>query len=198
MALDVTNPSSIESAVATVRDLTSDHGPIDWLVNNAGIAVSAPLLGGDDESFQRHLDVNLHGPRRMIEALVPDMVERGYGRVVQIASSAALQGYAYVAAYTASKHALLGYTRSAALELAKKGVTFNLVCPHYVDSPMTQTSIDRVVETTGRSREDAAKFFADQNPGGRLVRPDEVASAAYELCLGEANGQVIELDGRDR
>ncbi len=192
LELDVTDSESIRAAV----DVAADFGSVDWLVNNAGIAESAPIFGGD-ALYQKHLDVNFHGPRRMVEAFAPAMIGHGYGRVVTIASSAAMYGYAYVAAYVASKHAVLGYTRSAALELAKKGLTFNAVCPHYVDSPMTDESVKRIVEKTGRSAEDTAQFFANQNPGGRLVQPLEIAKAVHALCEGQDNGQVIELDGSD-
>lgn len=188
--LDVTGPDSIEDAVDTARTF----GEVDWLINNAGIAQSAPLLK-QGELYAKHLEVNFHGPRRLVEALAPDMLERGYGRVVNIASSAALHGYAYVGAYVASKHALLGYTRSAALELGSKGMHFHAVCPHYVDSPMTAQSIANIVEKTGRSQEEAAQFFAEQNPGGRLVQPAEIAKVVYSLCAGDENGQVVELDG---
>ena len=151
-------------------------------------AVSATMPEAEgDETFRAYQQsFNTQGNRRTRL--------RGYN----IRPLQPLQGYAYVAAYTASKHALLGYSRAAALELERKGVTVNVVCPHYVDSPMTEASIDRVVEKTGRSREEAAQFFASQNPGGRLVQPLEVAEAAFELCSGEANGAVIELDGSER
>lgn len=193
LQLDVAEPASISAAIAKVR---SRVGPVDWLVNNAGIAVSAPLLRGSEQGlFERHMDVNFHGARRVFEAVLPGMLERGYGRVVQVASSAALVGYAYVAAYAASKHALLGYTRSAALELRGKGVGLGAICPHYVDSPMTEASVQRVVESTGRSEEDARGYFASQNPGGRLVAMDEVAQAAFDLLEDERTGRVLELTG---
>ncbi len=193
LQLDVADSASIAAAAARAR---SRVGPVDWLVNNAGIAVSAPLLRGAEQGlFERHMEVNFHGARRVFEALLPDMLEKGHGSVVQIASSAALVGYAYVAAYAASKHALLGYTRSTALELRSKGVTLGAVCPHYVDSPMTEASVRRVVESTGRSQEDARAYFADQNPGGRLVAMDEVAQTTLDLLTGAQTGRVLELTG---
>lgn len=199
LELDVTEPESVRACVARARELAAAVGPIAWLVNNAGIAESAPLFADDEaERVARHLDVNFQGPRRMMAALVPDMVERGYGRVVNVASSAGLRGYAYVSAYCASKHALVGYSRAAALELGKKGVTVNLVCPHYVDSPMTDASVARIVQKTGQRPEEARAFFAAQNPGGRLVEPIEVASAVRGLLGGDANGSVVELDGSAR
>lgn len=196
LQLDVTDPESIHDAIARARSLAKALGPIDWLVNNAGIAESAPLFAPDNEArLARHMDVNFHGPLRTMAALVPAMIEQGYGRVVNVASSAGLQGYAYVSAYCASKHALVGYSRAAALELAKKGVTVNLVCPHYVDSPMTDASVERIVAKTGKSESEARAFFAAQNPGGRLVAPLEVASAALGLLDGDQNGEIVELDG---
>jgi len=186
LALDVTEPASIQVA-AKER--------VDWLVNNAGIAESAPLLQGGDELFRRHLEVNFHGARRLTEAFVPAMKERGYGRVVNVASSAGLRGYAYVAAYCASKFALVGYTLAAADELAGSGVTVNAVCPYYVDSPMLDHSIENLREKTGKSAEELRALFAEQNPGGRILTPDEVADAVATLLTGEANATLVELDG---
>ncbi len=200
--LDLGDVDSIAAAVVEVRGLVAGLGRVDRLVNNAGVAISAPLFArsaeGIDDLWAYHFDVNFHGPRRLVEAFVPDMIESGGGIVVNLASSAALLGYAYVAAYAASKHALLGYTRSAALELAKKRVAFHALCPHYVASPMTDASVRRLVEKTGRTRDQAREFFAAQNPSGRLVSPLQIASCVAELCRegGEAApGVVLELDG---
>ena len=198
VALDVTDPASIHFLVDELGS-----GGIDWLVNNAGIAESSPLLAkeGKQEShedlFRRHLEVNFHGPRRLTEALVPAMKAKGYGRVVNVASSAALYGQAYIAAYGSSKFALLGYTLCAAAELGKSGVTFNAVCPHYVESPMLEASVKRLIEKTGRSEEEARAFFDAQNPGGRVVTPHEVALCVVELLKGDANGLALELDGSE-
>jgi NAD(P)-dependent dehydrogenase (short-subunit alcohol dehydrogenase family) len=152
--LDVADPDSIAEALVEARETTADIGPIDWLVNNAGIAESARFLDHQRASgvdvYEKHMRVNFEGPRRLIEELTPAMVERGYGRIVNVASSAGLRGYAYAAAYAASKHALVGYSLSAALELAQTGVTLNLVAPHFVDSPMTDVSIARIVKKTKR------------------------------------------------
>ena len=114
--------------------------------------------------------------------------------MVNIASSAGLQGYGYVAAYCASKHALVGYTRAAQEECGPKGVTFAAVCPHYVDTPMLEASVEAVMQKTGRTRDEARAFFASENPGGKLVTADEVAAAVVELCVGQG-GDVWELDG---
>jgi 3-hydroxybutyrate dehydrogenase len=197
--LDVADPQQFADALEEARELADAVGPIDWLVNNAGIAVSAPFLrhgreGGED-LYAKHMDVNFHGPRRLVEALVPGMIERGYGRVVHVASSAGLEGYAYVAAYCASKHALVGYGTSAAKELAKTGVTMNLVCPHYVDSPMTDASVERIVTKTKRTEAETRAWLAAQNPGGALVGVDDVAECVFELLRGDKNGAIAELVG---
>ncbi len=195
LQLDVTDRQSIETAARRA-------GPVDWLINNAGIAASAPLLpksgSSNEELIERMLAVNLHGPRRLIEAFAPGMVERGSGVIVNVVSSAGWIGYPYTAAYSASKHALLGYTRVCALELGKRGVRVHAVCPHYVDSPMTDESVRRIVDKTGRSAEEARAMLAAQNPGGRLVSVNEVAAAVLELVQGQRAGLLIELDGGER
>lgn len=194
LELDLTDSHSIQRALAEVASAPELPGPIDWLVNNAGIAVSAPLLEPGD-LYERHMSVNFEGPRRLIEALLPGMLERSYGRIVNMASSAGLQGYAYVAAYCASKHALVGYSRAAADELVGKGVGLNVVCPHYVDSPMTDVAVQRVVGKTKKSEQEVRDFFARQNPGGRLVSVEEVADSVWELLAGDAHGRIVEIDG---
>lgn len=193
--LDVGEPSSIAAALASVRTRV---GAIDGLVNNAGIAVSAPLLakdGSSDELYERHLRINFHGARRVAEALLPEMKQRGRGRIVNVASSAALRGYRFVAAYCASKHALLGWARAAALELEGSGVCVQSICPHYVDSPMTDEAVRRIVQKTGRSEADARGFFAAENPSGVLVRPAQIAEVVLELLERGRNGAIVELDG---
>lgn len=190
IVMDVTDPASIAAAV-------SEAGRVDWLINNAGIADSAPLARTNDESFRRHMDVNFHGPRLVFEALLPGMLERGGGKVVQVASSAALRGYAFVAAYAASKHALLGYTRSAALELAKKNIALSAVCPHFVDTPMIAETLQRIAQGVNAPLDEARAILGRENPGGRLITPDEVALAVSELLDREDTGAVVELLGGD-
>lgn len=192
VALDLGDPAAPARAAAEALELCG--GRIDQLVNNAGIAVSAPLLSRE-ELYERHMQVNFHGARRLIEALAPAMGRAGGGRIVNVASSAGLRGYAYAAAYCASKHALVGYSRAAAPELARIGVLLNVVCPHYADTPMTARSVERIAQKTGRGREEARRFLESQNPGGRLVRPAEVADAVVELLAGGASGRILELDG---
>jgi NAD(P)-dependent dehydrogenase (short-subunit alcohol dehydrogenase family) len=201
VALDVADPASIDRAAHEVRRFAGEAGPVEAVVNNAGVAVSAPLLprpperDGGDDLFERHMDVNFHGARRVAEAFLPDMLGAGRGAIVNVASSAGLRGYAYVAAYCASKHALVGWTRAAAAELAAKGVRVHAVCPHYVDSPMLDRSIACLVEKTGRTEAEARAFFAAENPGGRLVTPGEVADAVAELLDARDTGRILELTG---
>jgi NAD(P)-dependent dehydrogenase (short-subunit alcohol dehydrogenase family) len=193
--LDVGDARSIALAVASARELA---GPIDALVNNAGIAISAPLVAKDDsndELHERQMRINFHGARRLAEALLPDMKARGRGVIVNIASSAALRGYRYVAAYCASKHALLGWARAAALDLEGSGVRVATVCPHYVDSPMTDESARRIAQKTGRTVEQARAFLAAENPSGVLVAPQQIADTVLELVERGENGALVELDG---
>lgn len=193
-ALDVTDQASLDALAGTVEA----HGGLDWLVNNAGVAETAPLLSDESPALLRRLmEVNFYGPLRLFERFGPAMLERRYGRVVQIASSAALQGYPYVSAYAATKHALLGWSRSAALECAPKGVAVSTVCPHYVDTPLTDRSIETMRAKTGRSEEDLRAFVASQNPSGVIVRPEQVAEVTAELLGSDRSGVVIELTGAD-
>ncbi len=187
LTLDVTDPDGISAALSGLQ--------VDVLVNNAGVAISSPLLKGGD-LYRKHLDVNFHGPRLLMETVLPGMIERGEGAIVQIASSAALEGYAYTAAYAASKHALLGYTRSAALELSRKGIRFQTICPHFVDSPMTDQSVARIQETTGKSAEEARASLAAMNPDGELVDPAQIAAVAVEGLNATQPHTLWELTGR--
>jgi len=195
VVMDITDPASISSALEEARAFAEAHGGIEWLVNNAGAAESAPLGRGDDALAERMLEVNYHGARRLTEALAPAMVEGGAGAVVNVASSAGLAGYAYVSHYCAAKHALVGYSRAVAAEVEGKGVRVSLVCPHYVDTPMTEASADSLAQKTGKSTEELRAFFASENPGGRLVTAGEVAGAILGLLTEGANGSLVELDG---
>lgn len=190
---DVTDPEAVERVFVEVEDA---WGPVEVLVLNAGAGTSAPLARITDVEWQRMLDLNLTAPFRMLRRAVPAMVERGYGRVVAVASVAAKRGEPYIAAYTASKHGLLGLVRSAAQELARTGVTVNAVCPAYVDTPMTDATVASISAATGRSLEQARDALERRQPIGRLVTPDEVADAVL-LCVGSAaiTGQGINVDG---
>ncbi|MFT4543417.1 MAG: 3-hydroxybutyrate dehydrogenase, partial [Planctomycetota bacterium] len=197
LAFDVTDEECMQSELMRVHQELG--APID-IVLNAGVAISAPLTRKDGERdlFALHMDVNFHGPRRLVELLIPGMADACHGRVVAIASSAGLRGYSYVAAYSASKHALLGFIRSASLELEAKGIGCSAICPHYVDSPMTDASVARVARKTGQSLAAARAYFAAENPGGQLVRPDEVAQATLEQLDAQQTGEVLELLGGGR
>jgi NAD(P)-dependent dehydrogenase (short-subunit alcohol dehydrogenase family) len=190
---DVTDPDAIERVFAQVE---AAWGPVEVLVLNAGAGTSAPIARVTDADWQRMLDLNLTAPFRMLRRAVPAMVERGYGRVVAVASVAAKRGEPYIAAYTASKHGLLGLVRSAAQELARTGVTVNAVCPAYVDTPMTDATVASISATTGRTAEQAREALERRQPIGRLVTPDEVADAVL-LCVASAaiTGQGINVDG---
>jgi NAD(P)-dependent dehydrogenase (short-subunit alcohol dehydrogenase family) len=191
--LDVTDPASIAGALARITDAL---GPVDVLVNNAGIAESAPLARTDPDLWERHLRVNVTGPYLLTRAVLSGMLERRWGRVVNVASLAGLYGSPYVTAYTASKHALVGFTRALATEVAGKGVTVNALCPGFTATDMVWRGARNIVEKTGKSFEDAVQALAGMNPGGRLIEPDEVAEAAARLVDDTAtNGECIVLDG---
>lgn len=176
-----------------VADLTAALPPLPGaaiLVNAAGAAESAPFgRDGDEALWRRMLEVNLFGAVATTRALLPGMRAAGFGRVVNVASTAALKGYAYVTAYTAAKHALLGFSRALALELAASGITVNAVCPGFTDTPLLDDSIARIGAKTGRDADAARRELARHNPQGRLVLPAEVAAAVAFLC-GDAAGAM--------
>ncbi len=190
---DVTSSEQLDAAFAAVEEA---WGPVEVLVVNAGAAMSAPLVRTSDDDWQRMLDLNLTAPFRCLRRALPAMTSAGRGRVVVIASIAGKSGGARIAAYTASKHGVLGLVRSAASEVARTGVTVNAVCPGYVDTPMTDESVAHISSGTGRSPEDARAILANMQPIGRLVDPAEVASAVM-LCVenGAINGQGLNVDG---
>ncbi len=193
LRLDVMKGPELHAALDSVM---RSVGPIQWLVNNAGVAESGKIDAADAPArIRRMFEVNFFGAVRCFDSILPAMRETGGGHVVQVASSAALRGYPYVTSYAATKHALLGWTRSAALELVREHIGVSAVCPHYVDSPMTAASVDNIVEKTGRTRAEAYQSLAKMNPGGRLVTCDEVAEAIVGLLAGDRTGVVLELDG---
>lgn len=190
---DVTAVDQVQKAVAAAE---RQLGPIDVLINNAGVSASAPFASMDDELWARMLAVNLTGAYNVMRAVVPGMFERGRGRVINIASIAGKIGFAYTAAYVASKHGLVGLTRAVAIEAAPHGVTVNAICPGWIDSPMTGTAIARIAEKTGRSPEEARHTLERMNPQGRLIQPEEVAALAAFLASPDAHGisgQAIDL-----
>lgn len=182
----------------SIAAITAAVGAVDVLVNNAGAADSAPLAETDDALWDRMLELNCTQPFRLCRALVPGMVARGFGRVVNIASTAGVTGYLYTAAYCASKHALVGMTRALALELASKGVTVNAVCPGWTDTRIVAEASERIAAKTGRSRDAAEAALAQMSPQKRLIQPDEIAHLVASLCRDEArgvNGQSLVVDG---
>ncbi len=195
LSCDVTEPISVSAAFARAREV---FGPVDILVNNAGYAESAPLVDVDEALWAHTLAVNLTGTYRCTRAVLPEMIARRRGAIVNIASTAGRVGYRYVAAYCAAKHGVVGFTRAVALEVAAKGITVNAICPGFVDTPMTEASIARIAQKTGRSTGEARKALEAMNPQQRLVQPEEIAGVVLFLLSDQARGitgQAINVDG---
>lgn len=191
--------SNVADVARVFREVDQTFGrACDILINNAGIAESAPLLKTDDELWQRHLAINLTGTFYCTRAALPSMLERGWGRIINIASIAGKTGAPYIAAYAASKHGVLGLTRSAALEVATKGVTVNAICPGYVDTDMTTRALEKIEATTGKPVADALEAIKRMSPQQRLISSEEVAALALLLATEDGrgiNGQAINVDG---
>lgn len=192
---DVTDHEQIESLVRRTKELV---GPVQILINNAGVASSAPLKDITLAEWNRLLAVNTTGPFLCTQAFMPGMLESGWGRVVTVASVAGKVGAPYIAAYAASKHAVVGFTRAVAAEVAARGVTVNAICPGYVDTSMTEQSIANISGKTGMSAEQALQHLQSASPQNRLIEPAEVAHLVTSLChpaAGGITGQAIVLDG---
>ena len=194
-AIDIADAESTAAAFAAAAGVL---GPVTLLINNAGQAVSAPIGKTDLALWNQMLAVNLTGTYLGIQAVLPGMLQSGWGRIVNIASTAALKGYPYVAAYCAAKHGVLGLTRALALELAKKPVTVNAVCPGYTETDIVREALANIQAKTGRSEAEARAELVKQNPQGRLVQPAEVANAVLWLCQPGSEsitGQALSVSG---
>jgi NAD(P)-dependent dehydrogenase (short-subunit alcohol dehydrogenase family) len=195
VTLDVADPDDVRRAFGEVREAL---GAVDILVNNAGIARSALVWRTDDTLWRSIVETNLYGTFYCLREALPSMIERGWGRVINVASVAGKVGAPYIAAYTASKHGVIGLTRSAAVDVATRGVTVNAICPGYVDTPMTDYSVDTIVEKTKLDAESARARLRALSPQNRIMTPEEVAFLALALVDDDArgiNGQAINLDG---
>jgi len=196
LVCDVSNAAAVGRMFASVAE-SFGRGP-DIMVNNAGIAVSAPVTKTDDELWHRHLAINLSGTFYCTRAALPEMIERGWGRVINIASIAGKTGAPYIVAYSASKHGVLGLTRSVALEVATKGITVNAICPGYVDTEMTTRGIEQITKKTKLSADEAMESLKKMSPQNRIIDPEEVAALALLLASDAGrgiNGQAINVDG---
>ncbi len=192
---NVCEPEELHRAFDAAR---ARFGPVHVLVNNAGQGVSAPFIKTDFALWRSMMQINLDGTFHCTQAALPDMLSGKWGRIVNVASTAGLIGYAYVSAYCAAKHGMIGLTRSLALEVANKGVTVNAVCPGYTETEMLQRTIDGIIAKTGRTPTEARAELSSKNPQKRMIQPEEVANAVTWLCLpgSEAiTGQSIAVAG---
>jgi 3-hydroxybutyrate dehydrogenase len=195
LVCDVSDPQSVTRMFGRMRER---FGDADILVNNAGVAESATLVNTTDELWHRHLSINLSGTFYCTRAALPAMLKKAWGRVINVASIAGKTGAPYIAAYSASKHGVIGLTRSIALEIATTGVTVNAICPGYVDTEMVSRGVEQITKKTGRSAEEALDSLKKMSPQNRLVTPEEVAAIALLLASEEGrgiNGQGINVDG---
>jgi NAD(P)-dependent dehydrogenase (short-subunit alcohol dehydrogenase family) len=195
LTADVTRPESVREMFAEARKAL---GGVDILVSGAGIAPTAPVAKTPDALWRDVLETNLSGVFYCLREALPEMSGRGWGRIVHVASIAGKTGYPYIGAYAASKHGVLGLTKVAALEAAPFGVTVNAVCPGYVDTPMLEEGVRRIVEKTGRPAEEARRRLADMSPQKRLYASEEVSALVLFLCGESArgiNGQALNVDG---
>lgn len=193
--VDVTLAESVSRAFVSA---SKAFGPVGALINNAGQVTSKPFVKSGLDVWQRMLDVNLTGTWLCTQAVVPGMLSAGWGRIVNVASTAGLIGYRYVSAYCAAKHGVIGLTRALALEVATKGITVNAVCPGFTDTGIVREALANIVAKTGRSEADALAEVTRSNPQGRLVRPEEVANTVMWLCLPGSesiHGQSIAIAG---
>ncbi len=194
VSTDVTDPQSVKNAFSEA----SKFAPIDILVNNAGMAMAAPFYKTNLEDWERTLSVNLTSIYLTISMCLEDLNNSDHGRIINIASIAGLEGAAYTSAYSASKHGVIGLTKSLALELGKVNTTINAICPAFVNTDIVEQSIINIMEKTGRTREEALEGILETADQSRLIEPEEVAEEVLKLCMPEAdntNGTAIIIDG---
>ena len=195
MTCDVTVTNNVDKAFQQAQ---AEGGPVEILVNNAGAADAIPFHKMDIQHWRRMLAVNLDGVFNCTRAVYDEMRNSGWGRIVNVASTAAVKGYAYVSAYCAAKHGVVGLTRALALETARTGVTVNAVCPGYTDTDIVRQAVKYIVNKTGRSEEEALAELTRHNPQRRLIKPSEVADAVVWLCRPKSasvTGQAIVVAG---
>lgn len=192
---DVTDPNAVKAAFRKACDL---NGPVSVAVANAGAAQSVPFKRMTPEQLQDMLAVNLGGVVNTWQAALPDMMSMGWGRLIAVASTAGLKGFAYVSGYAAAKHAVIGLTRSLALELGESGVTANAICPGFIETPLLERSVANIMDKTGMDENSARASLVMDNPQKRFIQPDEVAGTAIWLCSDAArsvNGHALSLSG---
>ena len=192
---DVTNEKNVEAAFDVVR---SEHGPIWGVIANAGAATSLPFKKMHQEHLQSMLAVNLIGVSNSFRAGLPDMLDANDGRMIAIASTAGLKGYAYASAYAAAKHGVVGLVRSLAIELASKGITVNALCPGYIETPLLDSAVENIIKKSSMNRAQVEKTLLKGNPQDRFIQADEVAEAVLWLCSNGArsvNGHTMALSG---
>ncbi|MBJ26438.1 MAG: 3-hydroxyacyl-CoA dehydrogenase [Rhodospirillaceae bacterium] len=194
-SLDITNEDSVNDIF---NSAINNYGSIDILINNAGIANSAPFLKIQTNEVRQIMEINLVGLITCSQAALPHMLEKNWGRIINISSLAGIKGQPYLASYCASKHAVIGVTRSLATELIKSNITVNAICPGYVETDMVKQAVNTIVRQTGRTTEEARNELKKINPQGRIIKPKEIATTAVWLCMPESEsitGQAIAIAG---